>query len=67
MAANTFDNCDYGLFYKLLKKGTLIAALSMKLKLSSMDPMAIVGTVITLTPIILIIAVVIVRGKKILD
>ncbi len=32
-----------------------------------MDPMAIVGTVITLTPIILIIAVVIVRGKKILD
>ncbi len=32
-----------------------------------MDPMAIVGTVITLTPIVLIIGVLIVRGKKILD
>lgn len=32
-----------------------------------MDAMAIVGTVVTLTPIVLIIAVIIQRGKKILD
>jgi hypothetical protein len=32
-----------------------------------MDPLAIVGTVLTLTPLVLIIAVVIHRGKKILD
>jgi len=39
----------------------------MKLKLNIMDTMAIVGTVITLTPLVLIIAVIISRGKKILD
>jgi galactitol-specific phosphotransferase system IIC component len=32
-----------------------------------MDTMSIVGTVLTLTPLVLIIAVIISRGKKILD
>jgi len=32
-----------------------------------MDPLAIVGTVLTLTPIVLIIGVIIYRGKKILE
>ena len=39
----------------------------LKLKLNIMDTMSIVGTVITLTPLVMIIVVVIQRGKKILD
>jgi hypothetical protein len=39
----------------------------MKLTLNIMDTMSIVGTIITLTPLVMIIVVVIQRGKKILD